>query len=426
MVPHALSGLPRFHSSARVTVFGLVLAALAAAGSTACDKMPLTAPAGTVITLVSAANVLPLNGSTDIVAVLIESGASGTGAGAATTGGQPVHNGTVVTFTTSLGRIEPSEARTHNGRVTVKLISGGQSGTALVNAFSGGSKATELKVLIGAAAAKKVSLTAAPTVMGANGGTTTLSARVEDEAGNPLVGIPVTFTTSAGTLGATSAVTNEAGVATTTLSTTTAATVTASVGTVSSTAAITIRAQPTISLTVPAGSVPVGAAATFIVTPGSSSSLRDVTIDFGDGDHEDLGNITSSTTLQHEYDDDRIYLVTVRGVDADGAPATASGQVSVVPWGFTATAFPSSGPVSTNFSFSVSGVPTSVPIDHYEWDFGDGTPVRRTDSPSTTHQYAFPGGKTVKVTVVPKTGPTRSHTFEVVVTATPLHHQPLH
>ena len=43
----------------------------------ACDKVPLLAPAGTVITLVSTSNTLPINGSTDVVAVLIENGSTG-------------------------------------------------------------------------------------------------------------------------------------------------------------------------------------------------------------------------------------------------------------------------------------------------------------------------------------------------------------
>src|SRR5262245_14930127 len=88
-------------------LFGLFLAA------NGCVHTPLVAPSGTVITLFPTSNVLPANGSTDIVALLIENGsvpptAGNTGTALASTG-TPVHNGTVVSFTTTLGRMEPSE-----------------------------------------------------------------------------------------------------------------------------------------------------------------------------------------------------------------------------------------------------------------------------------------------------------------------------
>ena len=130
-----------------------LVASLVALGAMACDKVPLTAPAGTVITLVSSTNVLPINGSTEVIAVLIENGTTGTGTGTGTGGsssaGTPVHNGTLVTFTTSLGRIEPAEAHTVNGRVSVVLLADGRSGTATITAFSGSASET-LEVKIGA------------------------------------------------------------------------------------------------------------------------------------------------------------------------------------------------------------------------------------------------------------------------------------
>ena len=55
--------------------------------------------------------------------------------------GTPVHNGTLISFTTTIGRIEPAEARTNNGQVSVRFIAGGQSGVATITAFSGGASA---------------------------------------------------------------------------------------------------------------------------------------------------------------------------------------------------------------------------------------------------------------------------------------------
>lgn len=415
MVPHALSGIPRrvIHS-ARVSVFALALSALALLSAAACDKMPLTAPAGTVITLVSSTNVLPINGSTDVVAVLVESGTTGTGTAATGSAGTPVHNGTVVIFTTSLGKIEPAEARTHNGRVTVKLSADGRSGTATISAFSGAATKT-LEVKIGAAAAERVSLTAAPTSVAANGGTAELSARVEDASGNPLAGVPVAFTTTAGSLSAGSALTNDNGVATALLSTTTEATVTASAGGKTSTVTIRVRSRSAITLTPPAGSVFVGSPASFTVTPGAAVALSGVTINFGDGRSQTLGAISSSTTVVHFYEDDGVFQVTVRGTDVDGGVAEASGGVAVTPFTFSAAGTPTTGALGTVFSFSVTGIPTTVPIDHYEWNLGDGT-LRQTDTGATTHEYLSRGTKTIKVTVVPLYGSSKTSTFQISVT----------
>jgi hypothetical protein len=381
-----------------------------------CDKVPLTAPAGTVITLVSSTNVVPINGSTELIAVLIENGTTGTGTNVTGSAGTPVHNGTLVTFTTSLGRIEPVEARTSNGRVTVTLKADGRSGRATVTAFSGSASET-LEVLIGAAAAERVSVTASPTSVPSNGGTVTISARVEDASGNPLNGVPVTFSTTTGTLATQSALTNESGFATTTLSTTTAATVTANSGGKTSTAAITVRSRSTITVTPPASPLVVGSPATFTVTPGAGVAMRNVTIDFGDGQSRELGAISSATTVQHYYTDDGLFQVEVTGEDVDGGTAEASAGVAVVPFTFSVTSSSGSNPVDTIFTFTVTELPASVPIDRYVWNFGDGQ-VQTTTSKSITHAYQSPGLKTITVTVYPLRGDPKSATLQVIVTPT--------
>ncbi len=67
---------------------------------TACQRVPLLAPSGSVISLTSPATVLPFNGSTTIGAQVIEAS------------GHSPHSGTHVTFTTTLGTIQPSDAET--------------------------------------------------------------------------------------------------------------------------------------------------------------------------------------------------------------------------------------------------------------------------------------------------------------------------
>src|SRR3954464_6364192 len=213
-----------------------------------CDKVPLLAPTGSVISLLPATTTVSLNSEITIVATVIENGQSssttGTGSGATTStsragAGTPVQNGTLVTFTTTLGRIEPSEARTHNGAVTVKLVSGGASGTATITAFSGGASAsTQLRV--GTAAVGRVIVTTTPQSLAAGGGTATVSAAVTDEGGNAVGGVPVTFSTDSGSVSPSTATTDVNGVATATVTASGTAKITATAGTQSGTATLTV------------------------------------------------------------------------------------------------------------------------------------------------------------------------------------------
>ena len=146
------------HTSRRASLAAACGAITILAFALGCDKVPLLAPTGSVISLFATATTVPVNGETEIIANVIENGVTATPStpgngdgngtpGATTPGttstttagaGTPVQNGTLVSFTTTIGRIEPSEARTNNGQVRVKFIAAGQSGTATITAFSGG------------------------------------------------------------------------------------------------------------------------------------------------------------------------------------------------------------------------------------------------------------------------------------------------
>ena len=152
--------------------------------SVSCDKVPLLAPTGSVITLFATATTVPSTGSMEIVATVIEQGATAAAPTTPTPGtpttptassspgaGTPVHNGTVVTFTTTIGRIEPAEARTNNGQVRVKYFADGQSGTATITAFSGGASGKLENLKVGSAGAERMLLTANPQALSCSGGT---------------------------------------------------------------------------------------------------------------------------------------------------------------------------------------------------------------------------------------------------------------
>jgi len=135
--------------------------------------------------------------------------------------GDPVPDGTVVQFFTNLGKID-EQGKTNDGVVRVNLVSDSRSGTATVQAFSGGgatvspsfldgpvvgfstgsvtgpSDATGTEamasttVTIGSARPDHVVLTANPPRI-TTGTSTTLLAQVFDANGNPVANVPVIF-----------------------------------------------------------------------------------------------------------------------------------------------------------------------------------------------------------------------------------------
>lgn len=397
-----------------------VLTAVAALSLvSACDKVPLLAPTGAVITLFPANNTVALNGSVEIVATVIENGSTstptppgnGNGGGTTTTSspgaGTPVQNGTLVSFTSTIGRVEPSEARTQNGQVRVKFISNGQSGTATITAFSGGASGKIENLLVGSAAAERVLISASPQTLGPAGGTAQISARVEDTSGAGVSGVPVTFTTNAGQLTASSAVTDDEGVARTALATTRESTVTANVA--GKTAEITIGLNPRTGVTItgPTNSVSAGQPASFTVGVSGTANVRDVTVDFGDGTRRSLGALSGSTTVQHTYTTAGTYPVTAMATEASGFTEQVATSVTILPAqppGVIIT--PSSTTPTVNqvitLTATVSGATST--IQQYQWDFGDGE-TRITTGPQTTKAYATVGTKVIRVTVVQASGP---------------------
>lgn len=411
MVPqHKGRGSRRFASLPAVLT---TLVALSLA--TACDKVPLLAPSGSVITLFPTAPSVGINGTVEIVATVIEQGVTATppanGGATTTTGGAgagtPVQNGTLVSFTATLGRIEPSEARTQNGQVRVKFIASTQSGAATITAFSGGTSGKIENFFVGSAAAERVVLLASPQNLGPAGGQTQISARVEDVSGSGLPGVPVSFNASTGQLSAASAVTDENGVARTVLTTSRETEITASVAGKTATLTVTLNPRTGVTLSAPTTPVSAGLPANFSVGVSANANVRDVTIDFGNGRRQSLGAISGTTTIQNTYSTPGTYPVTATATDANGFTEQVSTSVTILPGqppGVIVT--PSTTTPTRNQVFTVtanvSGATST--IQEYIWDFGDGR-TRTTTGPQTTISYADVGTKTIQVTVVQATGP---------------------
>jgi hypothetical protein len=153
-----------------------------------------------------------------------------------------VQDGTVVTFTTSLGAIVPVTAATTGGVVTGTLTAGTAVGQATVTAAAEGVSDT-IQVTFAPLAPHQVTLEASPTDLPADGAATAaLTATVADVHDNAVQdGTVVTFTTSLGAIAPVTATTT-GGVATTTFTsslTPGSATVTATVG--SQTGTVTIQ-----------------------------------------------------------------------------------------------------------------------------------------------------------------------------------------
>ena len=392
-----------------------IIAALSSAA--ACDRMPLLAPTGTVITLFTTSSTVPANGEIEIIATLIERGTAPAPTTPATPGtpttpttptttttaaaGTPVQNGTLVTFTTTIGRIEPREARTNNGQVTVRFFSDGQSGTATITAYSGGASARIEGILLGSAAAKRISITATPQSLPANGGTSTIRARVETDLGGGIPGVPVTFSTTAGTLSASFGVTDEFGVATTTLTTDRQAEVSAAAGALTA-ARVTVALNPRLigSFTASPPAASAGTPITFTVTSGANANIQDAVINFGDGTQQSLGSFSGSVSASHVYNAPGSYTASVTARDALGGSQSQTTSVTIGSLPITLSASSSTPAPNQPVTFTVSGV-GSAQVSRYQWTFDDpkiGT--FSTTGPQTTQSFDTRGQKAVRVDVI--------------------------
>jgi len=398
----------------------LALAGLGLLGLTAaCDKVPLTAPTESTITLFSNTTIVPVNGAADITATVVESG------------GTLVQNGTLVTFTTTIGQIDPGEARTRDGKVTVRLNAGTRSGRAVVRAFSGGITSGDLTVDIGGAAAGRISLNANPTVVPASGGTSALLAVVFDTDGNRLPGVPVSFTTTAGSISSAVVTTNAQGEAATTITTNRDADVTASAGgasggsggsggggtggggntgggggaaTAAVTAAVKITAAAVPAVSITASATPTaGTPVTFSITatPTAPATIRTITVDFGDGSTpQTIGNTTS---VAHTYRSSGTFTVTATAEDTNGSRGSGSTIIVVQPAApilVALTVTPSTGTTGQIITFraDITQNTNSVPVESVFWDFGDGN-SRSSQSLTTSTVYGASGTFLARVTV---------------------------
>src|SRR5256712_1543353 len=405
--------------------------AIAALLTWACQKVPLLAPSGWTITLTAAATTLPLNGSTDIIAQVLEAG------------GTPPQDGTLITFTTTLGSIQPPEAETRGGRVTVKFNAGNQNGTATIVASSGGASASgnnAVKIAIGAAAVGRVTVDANPGPVSSSGGTSTIAAFVFDINGNPLGGVPVTLTTDAGTVSPSVVTADANGRAQSTLTTNKTAKVTVTAGnpasgtggttttTTAQTATVTVNVNAPATVTIgtttrasPTAGQPVTLPLTYNTT-NTTPTVR-LTVDWGDGSAPQTFNGQPSA-ISHQFRAPGFFVVVVTATDSFGDSSTATASITVGQQPrptVDITASPASPKPGEPVTFTITATPpTGQTITSVTVDFGDGTPALTFQGNVKTvqHIYASAGTFTATAVATDSAGGTGSGATVIVVGGT--------
>lgn len=394
----------------------------------ACDRVPLTSPTGSTISLSVDKTVLPLGGETVVRAVVTESA------------GTPVHNGTEVTFQTTVGGFNPPTARTVNGVATTTFQAGMSSGTAQIHAFSGGARTGSgnsssggVTVKIGAAAASgTISMSATPSSVSQSGGTVTVTALVFDEANNPLPGVNVQFVASTGSLSATTATTDSNGLARTQLSTTQTTTVTAIAGAAKGEVRVEASAAPGVAVSAPeSGTVgtPVPITVTFSGGTSGNSSPRQIAslrVDFGDGTSDTRFNVTGSAAFTHTYQRAGGYTITATAVDVAGNTGIASDAITIAPapiptisaFSATPNPIPAADNGVTNITVTAAPGTGGAPIRSVIVRKTDGTVIfSGTQGGTFTYQFqpAGSGSNPITATVTDANGNTATATTVVVV-----------
>jgi adhesin/invasin len=399
----------------------LVATAVAALVSSGCEQVPLLAPTASTISVSASTRTLPTGGSTEVSALVMEAA------------GTPVHNGTVVRFSASLGSVDPVEVETRGGIATTTFIAGAASGTAQIRATSGGATGgtgttptNVLEILIGGAATNAVTVTASPSTLPSTGGTSTITASAVDASGNRIAGVPVTFTTTAGNLSAQTANSDANGEARVTVTTTRTADVTARAGGKESKATVTVGSTASVALSVSPASPRAGETVTLTVTPTipTGGQAPRVVVTWGDGAQSDLGTVATPRTATHAYNSAGSYVITAIST-AEGETSSSSTTVTVNAPGPVALNVTASNPTPARCSpvtfTATATLPTgdTTPIARYEWAISSNVASENETTQTTGNQltrvFRTAGTKTITVTAVTSDGRTSVAQTQIVV-----------
>jgi hypothetical protein len=376
-----------------------------------CDKVPLTSPTGSTVSLSISTTSIPINGTAQVVASVIESA------------GTAVHDGTMVTFVGALGNFSPPEAPTVGG-VARTIFTGTGSGTAKIGAFSGSAKATEVEVKVGAAATERISVRTEPTSVPQAGGTVQVIAVVSDISGNPLPTAPVSFTTDNGSLSSSSGVTDANGEVRVSLTTTRASKVVAASGAKTGEFTVGVVNAPTVLITSSTTNPAVGVPVTFNITPTvptGGAPIQNVKVNFGDGNTRDLGNVTGQTAVVNNFSQPGVYTVVATATDATGQQGTGSIAINVQRVLPTVSLSLSSNTVTVGATVtgtvSATAAPGGPAIQSVQVTMGGSVIYSGTGGGGFSRQMNAPGTYTFVATATDAAGTQATTTAVVVVTA---------
>jgi PKD repeat protein len=371
-----------------------------------CKKAILTAPDNSTLVVTVNPSVIPLGGQAIVTVVGYK--ASGT----------TVPDGTVIFFSTDIGTIE-SRKETQNGTAEALFQSNdNRSGIATITITSGSAAVTPdpVTITIGTAALYTLSLSAAPPVLPAGGGTATIRVTAYDENLNPLTNIPVTLSTNAGQLNSSGNVmtTGSNGVVEDLLQTSATALVTAASGDIeiSITVHVETDESPTASFVYSPANPKVGEKVHFNASESSDAdgNIVNYAWDFGDG------RTGSGVTTTHKYKNPGTYTVVLVVRDNTGNSGSTNQTVSVSEGEAPTASFvysPANPAIDETVYFNASeSTDTDGTIVSYQWDLGDGTTAA---GQTITHRYGSSGTYTVLLEVTDDDGNTASTTQSISI-----------
>ncbi len=143
---------------------------------------------------------------------------------------------------------------------------------------------------------------------------------------------------------------------------------------------------------------------------GADAQGRDLTYSWDFGDQSSA----SGTAVNHAFQSNGNYTVSVTVTDPLGQRSTASTQISVLPPAPQATFSFSAGYYgNVYFDASNSSADSSTSIAYYDWNFGDGA-TDQTSYSQDAHTYSYSGSYTVTLTITDATGQ-QSTPYQAVV-----------
>jgi PKD repeat protein len=167
-----------------------------------------------------------------------------------------------------------------------------------------------------------------------------------------------------------------------------------------------------------------GSTVTFTAGRGTTTGAAAITsarLDFGDGTSTSLGNLSSTTTVNHIYTDDGTHTATLVATDSNGETTTASVTVIITDRPPLSVTFAAAAVTGTPARWTFTATPlegsadAKAKVTSYTWDFGDDSDEVTTSGNATSHVYTTEGTKVVTVTIRTQDGRTATAREEIIV-----------